>query len=501
MIVVRDSGCKRRNETVKRTFLTVLVAVMFMPGEAETLSVSESESLMVDSRLGMLYQPTTNGVYQLSYNSAWVGDAPDAEIAIADNGMEVARRSGIGVVEWRLPDYGKHVLTYTTYIGGVEQDEVYTAIFEAINCEGMGEPGLQRVTFTGSAYDASNAVLGGEPIITLTGEGMYSSDIPQQTTYAYTGYMYFRGGETYTFRGYFDDYATVLVDNLAVVKKGTSECQDGSGTVSFEISGWHKVDFRVANNGGEGGPKENVGILYKTDVDPAWRKIEDDGSGTIFRTGPEYCGVRILSARMRPSDPTIMDIVYKVTSPKETVKVRALAYEDGNRSFKNAVPVLTFADNTGVNVGDNITANEEHTISWQVAADWATDLTKVRVEVMVMEDSLLPLHLVTIPATPNHASIQYSDTQLNSTAVLNALFWLYASQDDDLYLQNGVLSNQFNTLVNGTTIKNGSATVGWLYAKMGYSVLGGNNLNYVNATARINLVPSDIKQYAVKTIK
>lgn len=486
---------------MKVYLLLIGLTIMIVSAVAEPTEFHQSTVFELDTRVPVCQDSDTNQVYRISYDSLWMTDDPLAESVISVDGVEFTRGTGSGEIEWGPHDYGTHQLTYQTQVNGSAVGETYSWTLHVINCEGMGEPGLQRVTFTGSAYDASNAVLGGEPIITLTGEGVYGSDISQKTTYAYTGYMYFRGGETYTFRGYFDDYATVLVDNLAVVKKGTSECQDGSGTVSFETSGWHKVDFRVANNGGEGGPKENVGILYKTDVDPTWRKIEDDGSGTIFRTGPEYCGVRILSARMRPSDPTIMDIVYKVTSPKETVKVRALAYEDGNRSFKNAVPVLTFADNTGVNVGDNITANEEHTISWQVAADWATDLTKVRVEVMVMEDSLLPLHLVTIPATPNHASIQYSDTPLNSTAVLNALFWLYASQDDDLYLQNGVLSNQFNTLVDGTTIKNGSATVSWLYAKMGYSVLEGNNLNYVNATARINLVPSDIKQYAVKTIK
>ena len=183
------------------------------------------------------------------------------------------------------------------------------------------------------------------------------------------------------------------------------------------------------------------------------------------------------------------------------MSVRALAYENGNRSFANAVPVLTFADGTGVNIGDDIAANEEHTLSWQVAADWATDLTKVRFEVMVMDEGLLPLHFVTIPKTANHAAIQYSDTVLSSTAVMNALFWLYAGLDDDLSLSNGRLSGPFGELANGANVSNPAQTVSWLYQKMGYSTLTGANLNYVNSAARINLAPSGLRQFAVKTIK
>ena len=475
----------------------ILIGLLGVVGNAATLSEAFSAPVAIDSRVGTLYESQTNIVYKLAYNATWVGDSATAEVIIADNGDEVKRVSGRGDVAWTPADYGRHVLTYTTYIGGVAQEDVYSATYDIIDCEGMGLPGLQRVTFTGSAYDASNVALGAEPIVTLNGEGMYDASLGAQSTYAYAGYMYFHADETYTFRGNFDDYSSVLVDNAEVVAQHTG---DKSGSIGpFAESGWHKVDFRVSNNGGASGG--GFGIQYQTDKDQAWHKIEDDGSGTYLRTGPDYCGVVILKAAMRPSDPTIMDVVYKVQSPKEKVSVRALAYENGNRSFANAVPVLTFADGTDVNIGDDITANEEHTLSWQVAADWATDLTKVRFEVMVMDEGLLPLHFVTIPKTANHAAIQYSDTVLSSTAVMNALFWLYACQDDDLTLTNGRLSNQYIDLANGTTILNHAQTVGYLYQKMGYGTLSGKNLEYVNSAARINLSQDGLRQFAVKTIK
>ena len=107
---------------------------------------------------------------------------------------------------------------------------------------------------------------------------------------------------------------------------------------------------------------------------------------------------------------------------------------------------------------------------------------------------------MTIPKTPNHAAIQYSDTVLSATSVMNALFWLYASQTEGLTLVNGRLRYNGTELANGTNISNPETTVGWLYGLMGYSVLTGDDLNYVNSAARISLSPSGIRQFAVKTI-
>ena len=487
---------------IRKIVIGTMVAMSFVV-QAEVISSCDSAPVSIDSRKGTRYLNTTNQTYSIEWNALWVGENESAEVVIADNGTEIKRATGSGAFDYTIKDYEPHLLTYTTYIGGVAQEEVYTATFNAIDCEGMGVPGLQRATFTGNAYDLSHVALGAEPIVTIDGEGMYDASIPASTTYAYVGYMYFRANKTYTFRAYFDDYSSVMVNNQMVVAKNSNSCKEGTGCISFETAGWRKVEFRVSNNIGSGGLVSGAsyqGVWYQTDKDETWRKMVDDGSGTLLRTGPDYCGVVILKAGMRPSDPTIMDVVYKVVSLKETVKVRALAYEDGNRSFANAVPVLTFADGTGVNIGDNVPANKELTLSWQVAADWATDLEKVRFEVMVMDDALLPLHFVTIPKTPNHAAIQYSDTVLSSTSVMNVLFWLYASQDDDLTLSNGVLSNPFFEVASGTSLRNESQTVAWLYQKMGYSVLSGKNLEYVNSAARISLSPSGIRQFAVKTI-
>ena len=60
--------------------------------------------------------------------------------------------------------------------------------------------------------------------------------------------------------------------------------------------------------------------------------------------------VEYVSAAVRENDPTILDVVYRVKSEKPTVKVRALAYKDGVRSFANVVRPETFIEGTDVNV-------------------------------------------------------------------------------------------------------------------------------------------------------
>lgn len=62
-----------------------------------------------------------------SYNSAWIGGNSLAEVVISVDGTEIKRATGEGNFTWGPTTSGKHTLTYTTYIDGVLQEEVYTA--------------------------------------------------------------------------------------------------------------------------------------------------------------------------------------------------------------------------------------------------------------------------------------------------------------------------------------------------------------------------------------
>lgn len=73
--------------------------------------------------------------------------------------------------------------------------------------------------------------------------------------------------------------------------------------------------------------------------------------------------VVIQSAAMRP-DTTLMDVVYRVNDPDDaTVKTRALAFVDGERSFANVLKPVTFVEGTAAKLGDVISSNTNHTLT------------------------------------------------------------------------------------------------------------------------------------------
>jgi hypothetical protein len=216
---------------------------------------------------------------------------------------------------------------------------------------------------------------------------------------------------------------------------------------------------------------------------------------------------KVISAKMRESDPTIMDIVYKVTSTKPTVKVRALAFQDGERSFAKVVRPETFvADENGNptvgNIGDGVTANEEHTLSWKVSADWDTTLAKVKFEVLAVEDEILPLEFVTLPKTETQPKMVFSWNYVIPSRAFDALLWLYADKDSGLTLTDGVLKNGTACLADGASCdKTSYNALVYIYGKMGYELLQGERLNYVRERSRLDLPGIAERQYAVKVIE
>ena len=210
--------------------------------------------------------------------------------------------------------------------------------------------------------------------------------------------------------------------------------------------------------------------------------------------------VQIISSVIRENDPTIMDVVYKVTSSKPTVKIRALAFEDGTRSLAKVVRPETFVDGTAPANWDAVEANVEHTLSWKVSSDWATQLAKVKFEILASEGDLLPLELRTIPASDQYGKMKVSWNAISESQVFDALLWLYADKDPGLTLANGALKNGTTQLASGTSTSNPNA-IRYIYSKMGYKLLTGTQLNYANSETRLGLSPSGVRQYAYKMVE
>ena len=216
---------------------------------------------------------------------------------------------------------------------------------------------------------------------------------------------------------------------------------------------------------------------------------------------------KVISAKMRENDPTIMDVIYKVTSTKPTVKVRALAFQDGERSFAKVVRPETFVEDengnpTAGNIGDGVTANEDHTLSWKVSADWNATLAKVKFEVLAVEDEILPLELVTLPKTETQPKMVFSWNYVVSSRAFDSLLWLYADKDLGLTLTDGVLKNGTVRLADGASCdKTSYDALVYIYGKMGYELLQGERLDYVRERSRLDLPGISERQYAVKVIE
>lgn len=371
-----------------------------------------------------------------------------------------------------------------------------------------GYPGFVKAVFTGSACNTTSDVFANAKTLVFMPEEMYAkSCLPEKTTVAYGGYMYMEKGVRYDFKGCYDDFVTVKIGSTWVLTKG-NECQERTGSYTPSATDWYKIDLRVANNGGEGGVQSasQYGILWKASTESTWHKFAVDADR--FKTGvvsgrvkAEKPYVEILSSQMRASDPTVMDVEYRVYSSSDTVNVRALAFEDGERSFWKVVRATTFVkdpdgNETACNIGDGITANVPHKLAWKVSADWKTDLAKVKFEVLCSEQAQLPLKLQTIPATAKNPSMTIGYGSQTDEDIFNALLWYYADGDEHLVNVDGYVDVVGIDLINNQTRwVNRTSIVGermdilkWFYSKMGYEpLIGGNLMDYVRKATRKEL--------------
>ena len=380
--------------------------------------------------------------------------------------------------------------------------------FGAFAADPGGVPGFVKAVFTGSACDTTSDVFANAKTRVVVPSEMYASSLGERTTVAYGAYMYMEKGIRYDFKGSYDDFVTVKIGSTWVLSKG-NECQQRTGSYTPTATDWYKIDMRVANNNGDGGCRtaSQYGILWKTSTETTWHKFVGDSDR--FKTGIAFASlkvgtfpsfVEIESAQMRASDPTVMDVQYRVYSLSDTVNVRALAFEDGERSFWKVVRATTFVkdpdgNETACNIGDGITANVPHKLAWKVSADWKTDLAKVKFEVLCSEQAQLPLKLQTIPATAKNPAMTIGYGSQSDADIFNALLWYYAEGVDDITNTDGYVdldhpyANQVDTtnirIVNRTSIANRPEALRYLYQKMGYEPLeGGNLMDYVRKATR-----------------
>ena len=249
----------------------------------------------------------------------------------------------------------------------------------------------------------------------------------------------------------------------------------------------------------------------------AWEQVLEKAHKTRFTVADVLVINRAkVDVRAEMTTPKTMKVSYTVTSDLPSVKVRAVAFKDGVRSFANIVPVRT---GEGVPRGESVETNVEHTFVWEVANDWDTDLDKVAVEILVQGDTLLPQEQLTIPATETHKAMTITRNALKEPWLFDALVWCVAEGDERLQVQNGSVvvdgviviakKDKLPTVgywLDGSsrpTWKNeATALLNYLYGKMGYKVLAGEDLAYAESATRLDFADENgnypLRQVSVK---
>ena len=88
------------------------------------------------------------------WDATWIGGDVNATVVVADNGTEVRRVTGTGEFTYAPSTFGRHELTYTTYIGGVAQRETYSTTFYSIEWKYKVQGGGAVITETGHTAGA-----------------------------------------------------------------------------------------------------------------------------------------------------------------------------------------------------------------------------------------------------------------------------------------------------------------------------------------------------------
>ena len=185
-----------------------------------------------------------------------------------------------------------------------------------------------------------------------------------------------------------------------------------------------------------------------------------------------------------------MDVVYRIDDPDDaTVKVRALAFVNGIRSFSNVLRPVTFVEGTASNIGDAITTNVNHTLSWNVGADWNISLGNVKFEILARDArGLLPIEWISLPAAVGHDAVTVSKDTPSGSDALNGFFWQYAAGDPNLTLISGVLMGNSNSggfsecgLVSGAAVQDYGLF--YLFRAMNLDLASSSEMDYAAAAA------------------
>lgn len=170
----------------------------------------------------------------VSWDASWIGGNAGATVVIVDNGTEIKRTTSAGKFVYAPLDAGLHALTYTTYIGGVAQDEIYTATFKKVMVLTTAMVGpIGNVTYSGSAHKPEPVVTDSESGVTLVKGTDYTLSWGANTaagsgSVTVTGKGNYQGAITRTF--------TIAKRAVTLTSGSASKAYDGTALTKHEVA-------------------------------------------------------------------------------------------------------------------------------------------------------------------------------------------------------------------------------------------------------------------------
>ena len=152
----------------------------------------------------------------------------------------------------------------------------------------------------------------------------------------------------------------------------------------------------------------------------------------------------------------LLDVDYRVNdSDSATVQTAALAFRNGGNSLNDLIPIRHLTEGTGNQLGANITTGQSHRFTWDLAQDWSGNFDQVQIEVLAKDNrGLLNLDFIQMPAVGGDSASRISRTPLNDADFLSVWYWLIATGDPEVRLENGVIKQVGDNLrmpgLNGT---------------------------------------------------
>jgi sugar lactone lactonase YvrE len=169
-----------------------------------------------------------------------------------------------------------------------------------------------------------------------------------------------------------------------------------------------------------------------------------------------------ISVEQRSGAP-YLDIDYQVTdTDNSNVAVAVLAFLNGSNTLNDILKVNTLIEGTATNIGPAVPANQVNRLTWNAAADWATNFGQVKIEILAKDNrDLLNFHFLRIPSNGPDPELMIDRTPLTQTNLLSCWYWLIATSDPVVTLTTGtvfgvtgpyagkVLAKGVNTTVDG----------------------------------------------------